>query len=228
MDSIGEWRPIEPASTPVPQGGRPAGPAGLVIGWRTLALVLAAAATTVIGAGAWWTSAARPALVISAESDKPSGSPGVAVGQEQLVIDVEGAVMQPGLQLLPANSRVGDAIAAAGGYSPQVDIAGAAELLNLAERLTDGAKVTVPVRGDPAPLPTSAGPADGDGGGLIDVNTASEAQLETLPGIGPVTAGEIIAAREEAPFATIDDLLARQVVGPATFEKIRPLITAGG
>ena len=122
---------------------------------------------------------------------------------------------------------------AAGGYGPQVDIRGAAERLNLAEQLSDGAKIYVPAMGDaPGPALTSGSVGSSgslgdivDGGGLIDVNTAGQAELETLPGIGPVTAATIIAAREESPFAAVDDLLVREVVGPATFEKIRTLVS---
>ena len=138
--------------------------------------------------------------------------------------------MLPGLHRLPADSRVGDAIAAAGGYSAQVDIVAAAALLDLAERLVDGAKVHVPARGEvTAAIPGGAAPigasAPGPGGGLIDVNHASAEELDTLPGIGPVTAEKIISARTEAPFASVDDLLARSVVGPSTMDKIRDLIT---
>jgi competence protein ComEA len=132
---------------------------------------------------------------------------------------------------------VGDAIAAAGGYSPQVDVAAAALQLNLAQRLADGDKIQVPARGDtsrepPAAAATAQPPGspatvDSSSGTLINLNSATEAQLDTLPGIGPVTAGKIIAAREETPFASVDELLGRKVVGPSTFEKLLELVTVG-
>jgi competence protein ComEA len=142
------------------------------------------------------------------------------------VVDVEGAVQRPGLHRLSSDSRVGDAIEAAGGYSATVDIAAAAAQLNLAERLTDGAKVHVPVLGEvpgEPPRPTGGGEVPAPGG-LIDVNKATAEELESLPGIGEVTADKIITAREEAPFVSIEDLVTRSVVGPATMEKIRELI----
>lgn len=165
-----------------------------------------------------------------------------------VVVDVEGAVMVPGLQRLAPGARVGDAIAAAGGFSPQVDAAAAAAILNLAEPLSDGVKVHVPARGaaaaftaesgggvtgpgtgapgapaaPDAPVPSTVAPA------LIDLNSADSALLDTLPGIGPVTAAAIIAARDAAPFSSVEELSSRGVVGPATYEGIRALVTVGG
>jgi competence protein ComEA len=154
-----------------------------------------------------------------------------AAGAASLIVDVEGAISQPGLWRLPAGSRVGDAIAAAGGYSGQVDIDAASVQLNLAAPLADGQQIRVPLRGAVAPS-TGAGtpgglPAASPAGSLIDVNSADSTELESLPGIGPVTAAKIISARAQAPFVSIDDLQQRGVVGAATLEKIRPLITAG-
>ena len=91
----------------------------------------------------------------------------------------------------------------------------------------------VPSRDDPpaagptateAPSGGSTGAASGNGS--IDLNHATQAELESLPGIGPVTAGKIIAAREEAPFATVDELRSRGILGEKTFEKLRDLVVA--
>lgn len=158
-----------------------------------------------------------------------STSPSAA---SDIVVDVEGAVQHPGLHRLGPGARLGEAIAAAGGFSVRVDAAVAARTLNLAEPLTDGDKIQVPALGETA-LP-GASDADGASGGtetggpLIDLNSADQALLETLPQVGPVTASAIIAAREEAPFTSVDELRAREVVGPSTFEQIRALVTVGG
>ena len=148
--------------------------------------------------------------------------PTAGIGAAKVVVDVEGAVVDPGVHSVASGSRVADAITAAGGYSTEVDIAAAASALNLAAPLTDGQKIHVPARGEIEQLPASVTPG-GASSGPIDVNHATESELESLPGIGPVTAAKIIAAR---PFATIDELDSRDVVGPSTLEKIRDLITA--
>ncbi|HEY3524144.1 MAG TPA: ComEA family DNA-binding protein [Candidatus Limnocylindrales bacterium] len=149
----------------------------------------------------------------------PSGD---TADSDSIVVEVDGAVRHPGLVTIPPGSRVADAIAAAGGYSAAVDATAVGRTLHLAEPVDDGDQVTVPRRGDVVPAGDAEGPP-GDAG-PIDVNTASESQLDTLPGIGPVTAAKIVTARTEQPFASVDDLLTRKVVGAATLAKIRDLI----
>jgi competence protein ComEA len=147
-----------------------------------------------------------------------------------LVVDVQGAVNRPGVLRLVAGSRVGDAIEAAGGYGPRVDADRAARELNLAAPLSDGDRILVPSRDDVAPPSPGGGGAisGGDGGGgLVNLNTASESELDELPGVGPVTAQKIIDAREEQPFASVEDLLNRKVVGKSTFDKLHDLVTVG-
>ena len=179
----------------------------------------------------------------------PEG-PGAAViesaGPEQvgdLVVAVAGAVVTPGLYHLATGARVGDAIDAAGGFAPRVDVDRLGRELNLAASLHDGDQVRVPSRDDPTTAAgggaggsggSGAGGSGGSGGsgaggsgGLVNLNTATQAELEALPGIGPVTAQKIMAARDEAPFRTIDELRERGLVGEKTFEDIKALVTAG-
>jgi competence protein ComEA len=165
----------------------------------------------------------------SAESEPPPS----------VVVDVAGAVLRPGLVELAAGARVGDAIAAAGGYAPDADLDAAARVLNLAQRLGDGDQVRVPRIGDAvaAPVgtgggqPGGAGPASGSGadaaGGLVNLNTATPEELEALPGIGPVTVQKIVAARQERPFDSLEDAQQRGVIHRGQLEDIRELATAG-
>ncbi len=184
----------------------------------------------------------------------------------EIAVAVRGGVRNPGLQRLPADSRVADLIMRAGGTTPEGDVSG----LNLAARLVDGTTLTVPVvaervaEGDrvvlrnsgyrvtenpadylvtsPAgasmlaptaetpttpstPAPTAAAPTGGGQKKLINLNTATQAELETLPGIGPVYAGNIIAHREANPFRTVEDVEQVPGIGPKRLEAIRPLVT---
>lgn len=234
MERVGEWRLVESdepeakAEPPKPEA------AGAATTWRALALLGGAAVLAMVGAAIWVTlpqggvtldvAGRAGTLDLQPTGDLP-GAAAAPTSEPSLVVDVEGAVVRPGVHTLSAGSRVADAIAAAGGYSSQVDIAAAAGALNLAERVSDGQKIHVPARGEGPSLSGAATDAPSGESGLIDINHASSEELDTLPGIGPVTAAKIIAAREELPFASIDDLDARDVVGPSTLAAIRDLIT---
>ena len=141
----------------------------------------------------------------------------VATTQPSLLrVHLAGAVQQPGLYEVSASFRVGDLIDAAGGLGAEAD--GAA--VNLAERLRDGQQIYVPVVGEqPAP---AAGAGGTQAAGPIDVNTATAAQLQELPGIGPSLAAAIIAFRtDHGPFATLDALEQVPGIGPSKLSQLR-------
>ena len=171
---------------------------------------------------------ALPGLASNRSAGSADDVGGVAGGE--LVVEIVGAVQQPGVYRLPAGSRVADLLTAAGGYGPRVDTARSGQELNLAAPLMDGAQIRVPSRDD-APMSAGAGgpasPALGGGGSAakVELNHATQAELEALPGIGPATAQKIIAAREEAPFGAVDELRSRGILGEKTFEKLRDLVT---
>jgi competence protein ComEA len=160
------------------------------------------------------------------------GSADPVLASADLVVEIVGAVQQPGVYRLPVGSRVGDLLTAAGGYGPRVDTARSERELNLAATLTDGVQVRVPSRDDAAgtggarALSSGAGSAQATGS-KVDLNHATQAELEALPGIGPATAKKILAARDEAPFASVDELRSRGILGEKTFDKLRDLVTVG-
>lgn len=226
--SSAPWRSIdtdEPASTPAdaPPRGRP---------WLAIAAALAAVC---IGVGVLL-AAARPTPSLGLEGAPAADAASADVGQAgawsprpsapALVVEVGGAVVRPGVYHLPAGSRVGDAVEAAGGYGPRVDVRAADRQLNLAAVLKDGEKVHVPDRDESATAPAqSHAPAPSAEPGPIDLNRATAEELDALPGVGPATAAKIIAGR---PYASVDDLTAKKVVGAATLAKLKGLVTVGG
>ena len=240
MDGLpSDWRVVEPpASTPVnPPGSKPPAAESSRLWFGVLGLGIAGLAL----AGAWMLLGTGESLVtVDAAAIEVEASAGRSLSAAMpaaptpgiLVVDVGGAVRRPGVYRLVDGARVGDAIEAAGGFAPTVDAMVAARDLNLAARLADGDRVRVPARGE---TPAAAGAGDGGGGaatpapepgdGLVDLNTATSAELEALPAIGPATAAKIIAAREESPFTSVDDLRTRKLLGEAAMAKVRDLVT---
>jgi competence protein ComEA len=133
-----------------------------------------------------------------------------------VVVDVTGAVARPGVYRLPAGARVTDAVERAGGASGGALL----EAINLAARLADGQQVVVPKRG-PAGASLATGAALGEEG-PISLGTATAEQLDTIDGIGPVTAQDIIEFRDEhGGLSSIDQLDQVSGIGPATMESLR-------
>jgi competence protein ComEA len=170
------------------------------------ALALAALAVTRLHAGD------GQAVAIVEDTPAPTRSP-----EPLLVVDVAGAVAHPGVYRLAAGSRIADALAAAGGVTSEAD-PGA---LNKAAPIRDGQRIYVPRPGETVP----AGSAGSDAQLKIDVNHASAAELEALPGIGPTTAARIVRSRSGHPFARIEDLQTRGLVTARVFADIRDLVT---
>jgi competence protein ComEA len=145
----------------------------------------------------------------SSESFTLSGQAG------DLVVDVTGAVARPGVYRLPAGSRVDDAVQRAGGAGPRAEL----EAVNLAARLADGQQVVVP---EAAPGGGVATAASSEEEGPISLGTATVEQLDTIDGIGPVTAQDIVDFRDEhGGLSSVDQLDQVSGIGPATMESLR-------
>jgi competence protein ComEA len=185
-----------------------------------LVVVLAA----VLGGAGLWYARSLPKPVTIAESGpgaaqqvSSSSSPSVT-----LIVDVAGAVHQPGVYEFAEGDRVIDAIERAGGSLAKADLS----LLNLAAPLADGTQILVPKAGPPTVSGVTGGTTPGSVGGLINVNTASATELETLSGIGEVLAATIIEYRmQNGPFASVEDLMDVSGIGPATLDEIRDQVT---
>lgn len=231
--------PPAPVVLPVPgrHASRRMWVGGLQLGPLHLALVAVVAALAV-GLAAWWAvrdqaeavplapaspTAASPLAALPG-SDGPAASTGAGAGATaaaEVVVDVAGEVRRPGIAVLPAGSRVVDAIEAAGGARRGVDLSG----LNLARVVVDGEQVLVGATPAAGVAGSVGAPAAGDGA-LVNLNAADQAALESLPGVGPVTAEAILAWRSEhGAFTSVDELLEVDGIGEATLADIAPHVT---
>jgi competence protein ComEA len=194
-------------------GGRPRAALAIAVA----AGVLAVALVLLRPAGAdLATEASLPRASASSAPTAPSSTASAAV----VVVQAAGAVVHPGLYRLPPGSRVDDLVQAAGGLAPDAD----ADRVNLAAVLTDGEKVHVPRVGEALPADASADASSSDSQ-PIDLNTASIAQLDTLPGVGPATAQAIIDYRSQhGRFQSVDELLNVRGIGQAKLDELRSLV----
>lgn len=151
-------------------------------------------------------------------------------GQE-IVVEVEGAVEKPGVYKLTKNSRIEDVLILAGGFSGNADRSWIEKNLNRAQKLSDGQKIYIPRTGEQSNISsaknssiyqTTSSNFSGQGSGLININTASLRELDSLPGIGQVYAQNII---EHRPYSTIEELLSKNVLKASVYEKIKSLIS---
>lgn len=154
----------------------------------------------------------------------PAGGPGVTgLPSSRVVVDVVGAVRRPGLYRLAHGSRIADAIARAGGATRKAELA----QVNLAAPLADGEQVVVPRRGAPGAVAGggSGAATPGAPAAPVQLSTATLEQLDTLPGVGPVTAQKILDYREKhGAFSSVDELDAVPGIGPKRLDQLRELV----
>jgi len=209
------------SAVPPATNSDPERPAGIVVDPArrgAIALTCVAVAATVVTGSLVWRSRPRPLPIQPPTVVASTG----AVSSADVVVDVQGWVRRPGLVTLPGGARVADALAAAGGPRPGAGTVG----LNLARRLTDGEQVVVLPPGATPPPSAAGGVASAAGAGArLDLNVATLAQLDALPGVGPVTAQRIMDWRtEHGRFATIDQLREVDGIGDKRFESLRDLV----
>jgi competence protein ComEA len=145
--------------------------------------------------------------------------------EKPIIVYITGAVPRAGVYALPQGARVQDAISAAGGFLAEAE----KSQINLAALLEDGEKLDIPyVEGASPILVTPGATIEAATTELINLNTASAAELEALPGIGPTTAQKIVQYREQnGPFINAEDIINVSGIGPGTYERIKDLITVG-
>lgn len=143
--------------------------------------------------------------------------------EKPIIVHITGAVPRPGVYALPQGARVQDAISAAGGFLAEAE----KSQVNLARLVEDGEKLDILyIEGASPVIVTPGATVIAASTDLIDINIASQAELESLPGIGPTTAQKIIEYREEnGPFLSIEDIINVSGIGPGTYERIKDLIT---
>ena len=176
---------------------------------------------TAVGSHGQTRTVAQPTFSAPVAPNEPGGADAASSGTA-IYVHVLGAVISPGLFLMKDGDRAVDAVSAAGGFTATADLA----QLNLARRLVDGEQIYVPNVGESVSSTSAGGSAGARPTGKVNLNTADEATLETLPRVGPAMAKRILDWRKtNGRFTSIEDLMSVTGVGDKTFEGLKDLIT---
>jgi competence protein ComEA len=236
-----------PAAAP---GARPGGPVLLALmrPWfdprpgELRGVIVLLAVSLAVSLALWFDASRRPSIeVLAPPATLVEVAPGIVTGPTVAgsadgsdgwgmgsgdgvplgpVVHVSGAVREPGVVTLPEGSRVADAVEASGGAMPDARL----DRLNLARRVEDGERIHVTRVGEDAPPPDEPASRGVLPDGRIDLNAASQTELETLPGVGPARAQAIIAERDVRAFRVPGDLRRVPGIGEATFQRLAPLV----
>lgn len=180
-----------------------------------LILVLAGSGIVFLVFGILKLTAQSDPVIISSDSSSPSIAP------EKVFVDIAGAVKQPGMYSMPSTARVADVIKKAGGITAEADSNYVSKTLNRAQNIKDGQKIFIPFANQSDSQVSTTQDVAGTQTELVNINTASIEQLDTLPGVGEVTAQKIISNR---PYTSIEELKNKKSVTNSTFEKIKDLV----
>lgn len=148
------------------------------------------------------------------------------ISTESIKAEIAGAVIKPGVYSFPSNGRIQDLLVISGGLSEEADRNWVAKHINLAARIIDGSKVYIPTKSETDTTSQNNTAIEGVSNvlsnNIVNINTASKAELDTLPGVGEITAEKIISNR---PYQNINELLSKKAVGQSVFNKIKDQIT---
>jgi len=181
-----------------------------------MGVILALVGLILIGSGLFWYRSSQviqpPVQILSATTDQKTSN--------TIYIDISGAVNNPGVYQVEVNTRVGEALAKAGGINAEANMDWVAKNLNQASIIRDGMKLYIPRREEV--ISSQNAPVENNNEN-ININSATQTELEALPGIGPVTAAKIISGR---PYQAVDDLVTKKIVGQKVFSQIKDQVSA--
>ena len=191
--------------------------------WLPVALFLLGLIFFIYGLISFFGLASKQQDITFQKTDSTSTSLKTNAGDQTLIlVDVEGAVVTPGVYKLAQNSIIQDALVSSGGLAVDADRGFVSKNVNLAAKLSDGAKIYIPKVGEISAQSVQVSDSGGSTSSLININSASSDSLDSLPGVGPVTVTKIINGR---PYQNINELLDKKMVSSKVFGEIKDKIS---